>query len=387
MSQKVCTQCGTELSGEERFCPKCGHVVEKETQGQAAAAPKTETQAQFAAVPETKAQVQFVAAPEMKTADVSPTVTEQPVSGRRGKKLTPLSVVLSILICLVLILLGIGASLAGIVKMSLGETAIETAVGNVELAELKTEQLSGSGQKNETLPQLIYDSIDPEFKEYMPEEEEALEAIEEILEEDFVKDFLAEKTQDYVNDILTGSGDGRIKVKEVTDLIRKNRKKLEDLTQGKYRISDSDIEDVREYLEQNHVLEDLELSELQDENETAFDLVQNLFSYWMLGLLAGLFVLFVVLLFLANRRFRRSMVYLGISLLLVGAADVTLAIMTGRISGLLNDMLRLGEKFYGALLSPVRTNSFIVGGCTLLVGLLALILPQVFRKKRPAAGS
>ncbi len=374
MSQTVCTQCGTELSGEERFCPKCGHVVEKETQAQVAAAPKTEMQAQV------------TAAPEMKTADVSPTVTEQPASGRRGKKLTPLSVVLSILICLVLILLGIGASLTGIVKMSLGETAIETAVGNVELAELKTGQLSGSGQKNETLPQMIYDSIEPGFKEYMPEEEEALEAIEEILEEDFVKDFLAEKTQDYVSDILTGSGDGRIKVKEVTDLIRKNRKKLEDLTQGKYRISDSDIEDVREYLEQNHVLEDLDLSELQDENETAFDLVQNLFSYWMLGLLAGLFVLFVVLLFLANRRFRRSMVYLGISLLLVGAADVTLAIMTGRISGLLNDMLRLGEKFYGALLSPVRTNSFIVGGCTLLVGLLALILPQVFRKKRPAAG-
>ena len=361
MSQVKCTQCGTELSGKERFCPRCGHAVE-ETQAQATAAPETET------------------------ADVPLVVTEQPASGRRGKKLTPLSVFLSILICIVLVILGIGTSLAGIVKMSLGETAIETAVGNVALAELNTAQLSGSGDRGETLPELIYDSISPEFKDYMPEKEEALDAIEDILEEDFVKDFLAEKTQDYVSDILTDSGDGRIEADEVTDLIRENRKKLEDLTQGAYRITDSDIEEIGEYLEQNKVLENMELSQLQGENKPAFDLVQNLFSYWMLGILAGLCLLFLVLLFLVNRRFRRSMVYVGISFLIVGAADVVLAMMTGSISDMLNDALKLGKNFYVTLLSPVRINSFIVGGCTLLVGLLGLILPQVFRKKRPAAG-
>lgn len=366
MSQIKCTQCGTMLQGGERFCPTCG-----------------------AAVLETPAAANPVSAADTETG-VTQMISEDSVNGRasgqseggkKGRKLTVSSVILSIIFSLLLIVLGTAASAIFILKQGMGRAAIESAVSNVEFAELKVGAFSGSGQNDQTLPELIYDSIDPQFKAYMPEEKEAVAAIEDFLEEDFIQDFVAEKTNDYVSDMLTGSGDGEIKVKEVMTFLKHHQEELEELVPFEYHFTSNDFDDVESFLKETKVLDDYKLSKLRKGNSTAFDMIRWICSNWMLGICLGVCAVLMIIMFFINRKFRRTMLYLGISVLLIGILDCVAGAMFGSFSEIMNDRLDLGKGFYNALLAPARMWSFITGSCMIVVGMLAAILPQLLRKK------
>lgn len=373
MQQIKCVKCGTEISEGGRFCPNCGSPVEV-VQSNAVIAP-----APAGSMP----AAQTISGGEVPKQ--APGLTE---SKKSGKKITVASVLLSVLFSLLLIILGTGTSVFFIVRQGLGEAAIESAVSNVKLAELPTSALSGSKDKKETLPELIYDNISPKFQSYMPDRKEAIARIEDFLEEDFIQEFVAGKVNDYVTDILTDSGDGKIEVKEIMDLLQDHKRELNKLTQSGYQLNDRDFEDIENYLKQKDVkdaLNDFKVSTLSKENRTAFDMIQWIGSNLLLGILLGVCVLLVVILFLVNRRFRRTMVYIGVSLVLIGGLDCVAGVILGQLSDILNDIVGLGKEFFNALFAPTRMWSFIVGGSLILVGLFAIILPQVFRKKKVAA--
>ena len=353
MQQIKCAKCGTEIQEGGRFCPKCGSPVE--------AAP-------MASGGEVQQQ--------------APGVTE---SNKKGKKISAGSVILSIFISLLLIILGTGTSALFIVRQGLGETAIESAVSKVDFTEVQTSALSGSRDKNETLPEFIYDNISSNFRSYMPNRREAIKDIEKFLEEDFIQEFVAAKTSDYVTDMLKGTGDGKIEVEEIMELLEDHKKDLNKLIQSDYKLTDRDFEDIEYHLTRNVDLDDFTVSELRKDNRTTFDAIKWVGSNLVLGILFGVCVLLAVVLFIIHKRFRRTMVYLGVSIILVGILDCAAGFVFGMISGVLNDIVSLGKGFYNALFAPARMWSFIVGGSLIFVGLLAAILPQVFRKKKVAA--
>lgn len=352
MQQIKCTKCGTEIQEGGRFCPKCGSPVE--------AAP----------------MVSGGAVPQQ-----APGLTE---SNQKGKKLTASSVILSIIICLLLVLLGTGTSVLFIVRQGLGEKAIESAISKVDFAEMQTSALSGSRDKDETLPELIYDNISSNFRSHMPDRREAIKAIEDFLEEDFIQEFVAAKTSDYVTDMLKGTGDGRIEVDEIMDLLEDHKKELNKLTESGYKLTDRDFEDIENHLTRNVDLNDYKVSKLRKKTPE-LDMIKWIGSNLLLGILLGVCVLLAAVLFLINKHFRRTMVYLGVSFVIIGVLNCTAGAMIGMLSGLMNDVVSLGKEFFNALFAPTRMWSFIVGGSLIFVGLLAAILPQVIKKKKVVA--
>lgn len=359
MLKLKCTQCGTEIQPGGRFCPKCGCAISTEQGIQ-------------------------VTGMTQGVADSCSVQTVAPVQseGEKKKKSSAVSVILSIFVSLLLILLGTAASAVFIVRLGLMPSAIENAVSEVEFAELKTGALSGSGNKRETLPELIYDSLSPQIQLQMIDRDTAIEAIEDIMEEDFVQEFVAEKVNDYVTDILMDSGDGEIKVDEVVSFLKDNKKDLEGLLNDTYHFSDADFEAVEEYLTENKILDSYQFSKIRRGNRSTFDMIQRFSSYGVLAILLGLCVLFVVCLFIINRKFRRSMVFIGVSFLVIGILDCVFGTGIDQFSEILNDLVELGKGFYSTLLAPVKVSSFVVGGSMIAVGVLVAILPQIFRKKQ-----
>lgn len=344
MQQMKCAKCGAEIQEGDRFCSMCGCMAE------------------------------VVRPVRYQSAD-------QTENSTKSKKLTASSVILSIILSLLLVILGTAASDLFIIKKGLGQKAIESAVSRIELAELKTGALFGSGDKNETLPELIYDNLPPDFKVYMSDRKEAIAYIEDFLEEEFVQEFVADKVNDYVEDMLTDSGEGKIEVDEVMKFLRHHQDELEKLTPPGYQLTSEDFDTLEYYLTQNIDLDDYKFANLRRENKTAFNLIERLCSNPVLGILLGLCVLLAIVLFIVNKKFTRTMVYLGVSFVLIGILDCVEGFMFDLVSGMMNDIARLGEKFYNALFFPTRMWSFIVGGCMIVVGILIAVMPRILRKR------
>lgn len=359
MLQLKCTQCGTQIQPGGRFCPKCGCVVS----------------------PEQRSQVTDVT---QSAADRRPVQAAPPVQneGANKKKEAVASVILSIFVSLLLILLGVAASAVFIVRQGLTQSAIESAVSKVEFAELKTGALSGSGNKKETLPELIYDSLSPQIQADMADRDATIATIEDIVEEDYVRDFVAEKVNDYVTDILTDSGDGEITADEVVSFLKDNKKDLESLFNNDYHFTDADFDEVEEYLTQNKILDDYRFSKIRRTNRSTFDMIQRFSSYVVLAILLGLCVLFAVCLFFINRKSGKAMIFIGISFVVIGILDCAFGIGINQFAKVLNDLVELGKGFYTTLLAPVKRTSFIVGGSVIAIGALVAILPQIFSKNK-----
>lgn len=361
MEQMKCTQCGTLIQGG-RFCPKCG-------------SPAPQTQVPAGQTP----------MPTGQSVNMS-----QEKSESKGKKKAVVPIVVSVLLCLVIIGTGISASTIFIIRNGFSKASVKSAVRKVEFTKMKVGSLvkiknGDKKEKKEKLPDLIYDSIAPSFREKMGDRETALKAIEDIIEEDFVQDFVSEKAGDYMSDILTGSGKGTIEVDELVDLLKENRDELANLTEGSYKFSDKDFKAMEDYLKHNDVLESLQLSELKEDNRSAFDTVQNLCSYIVFAILLCVCVIMIIGLFFVNRKFKRSMIYVGVSLLFIGVLDCVIGMMTGKAAAVMNDIMAVGEDIYMTLLSPARTCSLILGGCVILAGVLAVVLPLILGKRQKTA--
>ena len=362
MSTFKCTQCGTQIQEGGRFCPNCGCVV---------SVPYATNTSQMAVSTFSAAQT-----------PIQTVQDGRKKAGRAGEKITAASVLLSFLLCFFLIILGTAAGAVFLLRRGLGQAAIESAVQRIEFAQLKTGELSGSGDKQETLPDVIYDNIEPEFRVYLGEDREtAVGTIGDVLEEDFVQDFVSEKVNDYAKDILTDSGEGKIEVDEVMDFLKDNQRELERMVDDQYHFAERDFDSVEQFLKDSEVLESFRLSKIRRENRSGFDMVQRLCSGVLFGVLAGLCALLVVGLFLVNRRAGRALVYIGVSFLFIGALVCVGGVMINQAAEILNDLLSLGDKFYRALMTPVQIYSFIFGASMMFVGILAVVLPQVFGKK------
>lgn len=356
MEQMKCTQCGTLIQGG-RFCPKCGSP-----------APQTQV-------------------PAGQPVNVSQEKSESKGKNEGKGKKAVVPIVVSVLLCLVIIGTGISASTIFIIRNGFSKASVKSAVKKVEFTKMKVGSLVDikNGDKKAKLPDLIYDSIAPGFREKMGDRETALKAIEDIIEEDFVQDFVSEKAGDYMSDLLTGSGKGTIEVDELVDLLKENRDELANLTEGSYKFSDKDFKAMEDYLKHNDVLESLQLSELKEDNRSAFDTVQNLCSYILFAILLCVCVIMIIGLFFVNRKFKKSMIYVGVSLLFIGVLDCVIGMMTGKAATVMNDIMAVGEDIYMTLLSPARTCSLILGGCVILAGVLAVVLPLILGKRQKTA--
>ncbi len=346
MSKIICPQCGTENDGSGSFCQECGCLL-----------PMTEQ----APLPQTEE-------------------LPKKAPGKAVRKGVAIPILLSVVLLIALVF----SSAIFLIRKGFGGDALENVITKIDFTELEVGRLVDAADKHATIPQLIYQQISPEFKVFFGEEEEAVESIGDLMEEDFVKEFIAQKADDYVTAVFTGSKSGKIKPSEVRDFLEDNQKEIQDLAQIEYQLTDEDFDEVERYLKDNEdILDQFSLSEIEKENddlEALLGLVRKLSSYVTMGVFLVLALLCIALLAFYVRNVQRTLAYAGSSFLLAGALVMLAAgVLTARGIAVLNDAYRLGEEVYATLLSPLKTDSLILGGILLAAGCVAIVLPLVMR--------
>ncbi len=328
----TCKNCGATLAEDAMFCVKCGCKAEEGRQQK-----------------------------QQNTQQKTPVQGNAKAGQKKQKAVhTGISVVLGILV----IVLGIGASAIFLLRHMVRAEGIDNAIEELEVSEARLRFLKGDDFQAPTVAELIQNNIDSEWREYLTDEN-----LEKLLSEKFIKRFIADKINDYVEDLLKNTGDGIIETKDLEKLLDKNRDTIAEMTlliieEGEARYLAEQMEDL---------LEQTDLSLYRDENPQVFRLISFLGSYGMAALFLVLAVLALAGIFILQSRKEKVLVYLGICSVLVGATNFAAGAMTGSLVTFLNRSIGFGRSFWKSLLGPVKGMGMMQGSILVVAGVVACL--------------
>jgi len=169
---------------------------------------------------------------------------------------------------------------------------IEQIVENVDLANLRVGGILGSEDRNVTLTELIYDNTDTYFIVNLDISEAR---IEKLIEKSSLKSFIASKLNDYLLDVYTGTGGGRITKREIIALIDRNISVISNEFGTEFTFySDS----LSIYLDENINLDNLALKTLVDIN--FLSILRWGLSYYGITVMFLLCAILLVLIYMLN---------------------------------------------------------------------------------------
>lgn len=352
-----CTRCGAKLEDFGKFCSRCGAAVAppvvldppQDDDGTVLVRtmPKPVTPAEEPHVPQHRqnslAQEPIPQEPIQEPVEV-PVVREEPVyvppivsptpvkkvkKAKIKKERKPLPLLarrlLSALLCLLLLVSALGATVIAIVRRGTTQEALTEMLVNIELSDIPADTLIGDADEDVSLVSWLRNQLafqhmiygfyavsDSKMEKYLDSE---------------IMPFVAEKLNEYVSSVYSGSYDASISEKELTKAIQNSRgylsKKLG------FSLSDSECSSIVNWiggygLEGEDLYETSDLSYLMEEGigslDTILPVVHTLTSYWMLALLCLAAVVCVVLLVLVNRKTLPVLAWAGGTLTLAGLA-------------------------------------------------------------------
>lgn len=421
-----CTKCGAKLEEFGKFCSRCGAAVPppvvldppRDDDGTVLVRtmPQPVTPAEEPHIPQPRqnslAQEPQQSSPVQEPVPQEP--VEVPVAGeepvyvppivppdpvkkvkkaKTKKEHKPLPLfarrLLSALLCLLLLVSTLGATVIAIVRRGTSQEALTEMLVNIELSDIPADTLIGDADEDASLiswlrNQLAFQHMlygfyavsDSKMEKYLDSE---------------IMPFVAEKLNEYVSSIYSGSYDASISEKELTKAVQNSRgylsKKLG------FSLSDEECSSIVDWLgdyglEGEDLYETSDLSYLMEEGIGSLDVilpvVHTLTSYWMLALLCLVAVVCVVLLVLVNRKALPVLAWAGGTLTLAGLAigfPVSIAAKLPRVWTALCNGSELVGVPSGVLLSkgqPITTA--ILGTGVVLVAIS--IVWKLIRKKR-----
>lgn len=342
-----CKNCGAVLAEDALFCKECG------------------CKAEDGAWQQDQQELQQEKQPT--------TEKGKPAQGRRGNTVHTL---LSVLLSIFLVLLGISASMIFLLRHMVSEDGIDSAIKGLDIAEAKLCFLEGDDSSSLTIAELIRSNMEPELRQFMTDE-----GSKQLLDEKFVRRFVSNKVNDYVEDLLNNTGDGIIEMKEVEKLLEQNRDTI-------YKDTGLWIEEGEASLlvpQLEELLDQTDLSLYRDENPQIFLLIRCFGSYWMAALFLLLAALLLAGIIALQDKKSRGLIYLGVDLTLVGIFGFAAGGMTGSLISLLNRTIGLGRNFWRTLLDPVKSMGMKQGGILVAAGvvlcLIYILLSRRSKKK------
>ena len=137
---------------------------------------------------------------------------------------------------------------------------IEQMVENVDIANLRVGGVFGGEDRNVTLTEWIYDNIDSYLISVLDITEDR---IAKIIEKSSLKPFIAAKLNDYILDVYSDTGNGKITEEEILYFFDKNK----DIVSNEFGTMVSlDPGSLSSYLDETGILDGFALKGLIDEN-------------------------------------------------------------------------------------------------------------------------
>lgn len=266
------------------------------------------------------------------------------------------NMLISVLLSIFIVLLGFGASLVFLLRYMTSKEVIDNAIKKLDISEAKLRFID---EGDKTIAELLQSNIDPELRQFLTKDR-----LEKLLGEKFVRNFVSGKANDYVEDLLKNTGEGIIEVDELEKLLEKNKDTISEDTSFYWETGE--IHQLVKQFEGS--LDQTDLALYRDENPQIFMWIRIFGSYGMAVFFLVLAALLLVLIIALQNKKLNALVYMGVTLILVGISNFAVGGMAGSQVSSLNRTIGLGRSFWKALLDPVKSRGMSQGIAFVAVG-------------------
>lgn len=278
------------------------------------------------------------------------------------KKKTGITIVLSIIICLI----GLLGSIAGSARYAMRDDAIEKLAVEWDLSQMQITKIAAN------LPMSYFLMLMMET----PGIDDT--GTGNLIDAEYTREFIAQKMRDYRDDLLKNNGKGKI---EFSELVMLDERYQDAVSQDlQYRLTADDIERYEMVWDNLAISERSMLENYRSERPAVFALIRVVLSGWFLAL-AVLSVLGVGigLWYLHGHSFRGHMAY-GLALILVGVVDCVAAALLGSMAAAFNRFLDIHTNLTELALAPVGNVLWAVGAVAAALGVVAATLSRIAKK-------
>lgn len=306
------------------------------------------------------------------------------VENKSGQGIKFLKAFISVLLSFIIFVLALGTQLIFIVRTTLNEENIKTAVNEIDISELQMpkvviEQTNREGfeiSDDQTVAEYILAITDPDL---IDDHDITTKKVEKFLNESVVKDFLANNIYLFADDILNETDEGGVSKKEITNFIKKNSSKFEK-TIG-YSISDNDIDKISNFLDEDNVLDKISPSYLRDEAPKQMGVIKFLFSYLFIILLCLLILLSIIAIFVINKKKIDSVFYyVGSSAMFCGAVALILGIFSNTVNNIIKPYVKELFTIIKPVTEIVHSQLIFISLVTLGVGIIFIVISILISK-------
>jgi len=315
---------------------------------------------------------------------------EIPTQNKPKKRI--LSSIVAIFLCIILASCFIATSALQIVRTNMSLDGISNALANVDIKNMKITDIltpdeiedMGLKYKSDDLIEFIIDNVDQSRLEKPLTEKD----IEEIIDNDDILNSLRATLSDNLKKLTEGKKSYIITVDDICEIVDEERDFIEDVVG--YKIEDNHLRNLRNYLEDNYdgVFAEIDTGSFDDVvGERGILTVALDLTAWLNYVMVIICLLFIALIVLVLRSFRRGFKYIGITGIVCGVIEIAAAIAAFSLINLID----LNIKLINNLLSGFLGNAvqgvlwFGVGALVIGVALLTVaILIRVFGKRKKA---
>lgn len=204
--------------------------------------------------------------------------------------------------------------------------------------------------------------------------------IEELMEDDDLKDFLSEKLSEYCDYIYSGGTAPRVTVREIIRLLEKNEKNFYKITG--YQLSDEDYQQIKETLDRGK-LDFLDMSLLKEQYGMTLNVLSIGLSYVFLIILAVMELLLCVLLYALHRE-QMGDVFLCLGIIFMAAGFIMAAscLFSGALKRALSAAFIFPSAVFKPIVSHILEKMLQSAVAALIVGVIILIIYFVLYKRQ-----
>lgn len=278
------------------------------------------------------------------------------------KKKTGITIVLSIIICLI----GLLGSVAGSARYAMRDDAIEKLAVEWDLSQMQITKIAAN------LPMSYFLMVMMET----PGIDDT--GTGKLIDAEYTRDFIAQKMRDYRDDLLKNNKKGKIEFSELVLLDERFQDAVSRDLQ--YSLTTADLERYEMIWNNLAISERSMLESYRSERPVLFALIRIVLSGWFLAL-AVLCVLSggIGFWYLHGRSFRGYGVY-GVALVVLGIADCAAAALRGSMAEAFNRFADIHTNLTELALAPASNMLWVVGAVVIMLGVVAATLSRLVRK-------